>query len=187
MKKNTSIILSALLSTTVFVACTERIEDTIVPGKTRTIEVRVETEINDENTNGAVSKATWQDGKGLHWATGEAAVFGLADNKGSNNNAESFTLGTDGTASFTGSVAETASKFLPYYPKVEAAGGNEGDLTINFPIASIQTQTEAGKVDVSADKIALTGVHPIELGAKTSYSAAMTMQSSMVRFIIYSS
>ena len=59
MKKNTSIILSALLSTTVFVACTERIEDTIVPGKTRTIEVRVETEINDENTNEAVSKATW--------------------------------------------------------------------------------------------------------------------------------
>lgn len=105
MKKNTSIILSALLSTTVFVACTERIEETIVPGKTRTIEVRVETEINDENTNGAVSKATWQDGKGLHWATGEAAVFGLADNKGSNNNAESFTLGIDGTASFTGSVA----------------------------------------------------------------------------------
>lgn len=187
MKKNTSIILSALLSTTVFVACTERIEDTIVPGKTRTIEVRVETEINDENTNGAVSKATWQDGKGLHWATGEAAVFGLADNKGSNNNAESFTLGTDGTARFTGSVAETASKFLPYYPKVGAAGGNEGDLTINFPIASIQTQTEAGKVDVSAEKIALTGVSPIELGAKTSYSAAMTMQSSMVRFIIYSS
>lgn len=187
MKKNTSIILSALLSTTVFVACTERIEDTIVPGKTRTIEVRVETEINDENTNEAVSKATWQDGKGLHWATGEAAVFGLADNKGSNNNAESFTLGTDGTARFTGSVAETASKFLPYYPKVGAAGGNEGDLTINFPIASIQTQTEAGKVDVSADKIALTGVHPIELGDQTSYSAAMTMQSSMVRFIIYSS
>lgn len=170
-----------------FVACTERIEDTIVPGKTRTIEVRVETEINDENTNGAVSKATWQDGKGLHWATGEAAVFGLADNKGSNNNAESFTLGTDGTASFTGSVAETASKFLPYYPKVEAASGHDGDLTINFPIASIQTQTEAGKVDVSADKIALTGVHPIELGDQTSYSAAMTMQSSMVRFIIYSS
>lgn len=187
MKKNTSIILSALLSTTVFVACTERIEDTIVPGKTRTIEVRVETEINDENTNGAVSKATWQDGKGLHWATGEAAVFGLADNKGSNNNAESFTLGTDGKASFTGSVAETASKFLPYYPKVGSAGGNEGDLTINFPIAPIQTQTEAGKVDVSADKIALTGVSPIELGAQTSYSAAMTMQSSMVRFIIYSS
>ena len=187
MKKNTSIILSALLSTTVFVACTERIEDTIVPGKTRTIEVRVETEINDENTNGAVSKATWQDGKGLHWATGEAAVFGLADNKGSNNNAESFTLGTDGTASFTGSVAETASKFLPYYPKVGAAGGNDGDLTINFPIAPIQTQTEAGKADVSADKIALTGVSPIELGAQTSYSAAMTMQSSMVRFIIYSS
>lgn len=187
MKKNTSIILSALLSTTVFVACTERIEDTIVPGKTRTIEVRVETEINDENTNGAVSKATWQDGKGLHWATGEAAVFGLADNKGSNNNAESFTLGTDGTASFTGSVAETASKFLPYYPKVGAAVGNDGDLTINFPIAPIQTQTEAGKVDVSADKIALTGVSPIDLGAKTSYSAAMTMQSSMVRFIIYSS
>lgn len=187
MKKNTSIILSALLSTTVFVACTERIEDTIVPGKTRTIEVRVETEINDENTNGAVTKATWQDGKGLHWATGEAAVFGLADNKGSNNNAESFTLGTDGTASFTGSVAETASKFLPYYPKVGAAGGNDGDLTINFPIASIQTQTEAGKVDVSADKIALTGVSPIELEAQTSYSAAMTMQSSMVRFIIYSS
>ena len=187
MKKNTSIILSALLSTTVFVACTEGIEDTIVPGKTRTIEVRVETEINDENTNEAVSKATWQDGKGLHWATGEAAVFGLADNKGSNNNAESFTLGTDGTASFTGSVAETASKFLPYYPKVEAAGGHDGDLTINFPIASIQTQTEAGKVDVSADKIALTGVSPIELGAQTSYSAAMTMQSSMVRFIIYSS
>ena len=187
MKKNTSIILSALLSTTVFVACTERIEDTIVPGKTRTIEVRVETEINDENTNGAVSKATWQDGKGLHWATGEAAVFGLADNKGSNNNAESFTLGTDGTASFTGSVAETASKFLPYYPKVGAAVGNDGDLTINFPIASIQTQTEAGKVDVSADKIALTGVSPIELEAQTSYSAAMTMQSSMVRFIIYSS
>ena len=187
MKKNSSIILSALLSTTVFVACTERIEDTIVPGKTRTIEVRVETEINDENTNGAVSKATWQDGKGLHWATGEAAVFGLADNKGSNNNAESFTLGTDGTASFTGSVAETASKFLPYYPKVGAAVGNDGDLTINFPIASIQTQTEAGKVDVSADKIALTGVSPIDLGAKTSYSAAMTMQSSMVRFIIYSS
>lgn len=187
MKKNTSIILSALLSTTVFVACTERIEDTIVPGKTRTIEVRVETEINDENTNGAVSKATWQDGKGLHWATGEAAVFGLADNKGSNNNAESFTLGTDGTASFTGSVAETASKFLPYYPKVGAAGGNDGDLTINFPIAPIQTQTEAGKVDVSANKIALTGVSPIELGAQTSYSAAMTMQSSMVRFIIYSS
>lgn len=187
MKKNTSIILSALLSTTVFVACTERIEDTIVPGKTRTIEVRVETEINDENTNGAVSKATWQDGKGLHWATGEAAVFGLADNKGSNNNAESFTLGTDGTASFTGSVAENASKFLPYYPKVGAASGHDGDLTINFPIASIQTQTEAGKVDVSADKIALTGVSPIELGAQTSYSAAMTMQSSMVRFIIYSS
>lgn len=187
MKKNTSIILSALLSTTVFVACTERIEDTIVPGKTRTIEVRVETEINDENTNGAVSKATWQDGKGLHWVTGEAAVFGLADNNGSNNNAESFTLGTDGTASFTGSVAETASKFLPYYPKVEAASGHDGDLTINFPIASIQTQTEAGKVDVSADKIALTGVHPIELGDQTSYSAAMTMQSSMVRFIIYSS
>ena len=187
MKKNTSIILSALLSTTVFVACTERIEDTIVPGKTRTIEVRVETEINDENTNGAVSKATWQDGKGLHWATGEAAVFGLADNKGSNNNAESFTLGTNGTASFTGSVAETASKFLPYYPKVGAAVGNDGDLTINFPIASIQTQTEAGKVDVSADKIALTGVSPIELEAQTSYSAAMTMQSSMVRFIIYSS
>ena len=187
MKKNTSIILSALLSTTVFVACTEGIEDTIVPGKTRTIEVRVETEINDENTNEAVSKATWQDGKGLHWATGEAAVFGLADNKGSNNNAESFTLGTDGTASFTGSVAETASKFLPYYPKVEAAGGHDGDLTINFPIASIQTQTEAGKVDVSADKIALTGVSPIELEAQTSYSAAMTMQSSMVRFIIYSS
>lgn len=187
MKKNTSIILSALLSTTVFVACTERIEDTIVPGKTRSIEVRVETEINDENTNGAVSKATWQDGKGLHWATGEAAVFGLADNKGSNNNAESFTLGTDGTASFTGSVAETASKFLPYYPKVGAAGGNDGDLTINFPIASIQTQTEAGKVDVSADKIALTGVSPIDLGDQTSYSAAMTMQSSMVRFIIYSS
>lgn len=187
MKKNTSIILSALLSTTVFVACTERIEDTIVPSKTRTIEVRVETEINDENTNGAVSKATWQDGKGLHWATGEAAVFGLADDKGSNNNAESFTLGTDGTASFTGSVAETASKFLPYYPKVGAASGNAGDLTINFPIAAIQTQTEAGKVDVSADKIALTGVRPIDLGAKTSYSAAMTMQSSMVRFIIYSS
>lgn len=187
MKKNTSIILSALLSTTVFVACTERIEDTIVPGKTRTIEVRVETEINDENTNEAVSKATWQDGKGLHWATGEAAVFGLADNKGSNNNAESFTLGTDGTASFTGSVAEIASKFLPYYPKVGAASGHDGDLTINFPIASIQTQTEAGKVDVSADKIALTGVSPIELGAQTSYSAAMTMQSSMVRFIIYSS
>lgn len=187
MKKNTSIILSALLSTTVFVACSERIEDTIVPGKTRTIEVRVETEINDENTNGAVSKATWQDGEGLHWATGEAAVFGLADNKGSNNNAESFTLGTDGTASFTGSVAETASKFLPYYPKVGAAGGNEGDLTINFPIASIQTQTEAGEVDVSANKIALTGVSPIELGAQTSYSAAMTMQSSLVRFIIYSS
>ena len=187
MKKNTSIILSALLSTTVFVACTEGIEDTIVPGKTRTIEVRVETEINDENTNGAATKATWQDGKGLHWATGEAAVFGLADNKGSNNNAESFTLGTDGTASFTGSVAETASKFLPYYPKVGAAGGNDGDLTINFPIASIQTQTEAGKVDVSADKIALTGVSPIELEAQTSYSAAMTMQSSMVRFIIYSS
>lgn len=187
MKKSTSIILSALLSTTVFVACTERIEDTIVPGKTRTIEVRVETEINDENTNGAVSKATWQDGKGLHWATGEAAVFGLADDKGSNNNAESFTLGTDGTASFTGSVAETASKFLPYYPKVGSAGGNDGDLTINFPIAPIQTQTEAGKVDVSADKIALTGVSPIELGAQTSYPAAMTMQSSMVRFIIYSS
>lgn len=187
MKKNTSIILSALLSTTVFVACTERIEDTIAPGKTRTIEVRVETEINDENTNEAVSKATWQDGKGLHWATGEAAVFGLADDKGSNNNAESFTLGTDGTASFTGSVAENASKFLPYYPKVGAAVGNEGDLTINFPIASIQTQTEAGKVDVSADKIALTGVSPVELGAQTSYSAAMTMQSSMVRFIIYSS
>ena len=187
MKKNTSIILSALLSTTVFVACTEKIEDTIVPGKTRTIEVRVETEINDENTNGAASKATWQDGEGLHWATGEAAVFGLADNKGSNNNAESFTLGTDGTASFTGSVAETASKFLPYYPKVGSAGGNDGDLTINFPIAPIQTQTEAGKVDVSADKIALTGVSPIELGAQTSYSAAMTMQSSMVRFIIYSS
>ncbi len=187
MKKNTSIILSALLSTTVFVACTERIEDTIVPGKTRTIEVRVETEINDENTNGAVSKATWQDGKGLHWATGEAAVFGLADDNGSNNNAESFTLGTDGTASFTGSVAKTASKFLPYYPKVGAASGNEGDLTINFPIASIQTQTEAGKVDVSADKIALTGVSPIDLGDQTSYSAAMTMQSSMVRFIIYSS
>lgn len=187
MKKNTSIILSALLSTTVFVACTERIEDTIVPGKTRTIEVRVETEINDENTNEAVSKATWQDGKGLHWATGEAAVFGLADDNGSNNNAESFTLGTDGTASFTGSVAKTASKFLPYYPKVGAASGNEGDLTINFPIASIQTQTEAGKVDVSADKIALTGVSPIDLGDQTSYSAAMTMQSSMVRFIIYSS
>lgn len=187
MKKNTSIILSALLSTTVFVACTERIEDTIVPGKTRTIEVRVETEINDENTNGAVSKATWQDGEGLHWATGEAAVFGLADNKGSNNNAESFTLGTDGTASFTGSVSEAASKFLPYYPKVGSAGGNDGDLTINFPIAPIQTQTEAGKVDVSADKIALTGVSPIELGAQTSYPAAMTMQSSMVRFIIYSS
>ncbi len=187
MKKNTSIILSALLSTTVFVACTEGIEDTIVPGKTRTIEVRVETEINDENTNEAVSKATWQDGKGLHWATDEAAVFGLADDKGSNNNAESFTLGTDGTASFTGSVAETASKFLPYYPKVGAAGGNKGDLTINFPITAIQTQTEAGKVDVSAEKIALTGVSPIKLGDQTSYSAAMTMQSSMVRFIIYSS
>ena len=187
MKNYTNAILSVLLPAVSLVACTEKIEDgATLSGEARTIEVSVDVDIDGVNHAGVPSKATWADGEGLQWASDESGAFGLADDKGTNGNAESFSLGSDGRATFTGSVDEAATRFLPYYPKVGAAGGNSGDITVNFPIASVQTQTEAGVVDVSSDRIALTGVAPVTLGAEVSYSATMKMQSSMARFIIYS-
>ena len=174
----------ALLSLAAMNSCTEKLDEApAAPSQDsfRTINVRASFESGKEST-----KTLWKDGEGLHWAESDGSLFGLVDNKGTNNVVESFSINSDGTASFTGKVAADAAHFFTYYPKVEAAGGGEGDLTINFPIAAVQTQQTAGTVDLSSNMLALVGKAPVELGESTDYSAAMELQSSLVRFIIYS-
>ena len=174
----------ALLSFAAMNSCTEKLDETpSAPSQEsfRTINVRASIESGDQST-----KTLWKDGEGLRWSESDGSLFGLVDNKGTNKLVESFSINSDGTASFTGTVASDAAHFFTYYPKVDAAGGGDGDLTINFPIAAVQTQQAAGTVDLSSGMLALVGKAPVELGESTDYSAAMELQSSLARFIIYS-
>lgn len=174
----------ALLSLAAMNSCSEKLDETpAAPSQEsfRTINVRASFESGEEST-----KTIWKDGEGLHWSKSDGSLFGLIDNKGTNKLVESFSINSDGTASFAGTVAPDAAHFFTYYPKVEAADCKEGDLTINFPIAAVQTQQTAGTVDLSSGKLALVGKAPVKLGESTEYSAAMDLQSSLARFIIYS-
>ena len=174
----------ALLSCAAMNSCTEKLDeapDAPAQDSFRTINVRASLESGEQST-----KTLWKDGEGLRWSESDGSLFGLIDNKGTNKLVESFSINPDGTASFAGTVAADAAHFFTYYPKVDAAGGGDGDLTINFPIAAVQTQQTAGTVDLSSGKLALVGKAPVELGESTDYSAAMELQSSLARFIIYS-
>lgn len=174
----------ALLSLAAMNSCTEKLDEApAAPSQDsfRTINVLASLESGEQST-----KTLWKDGEGLHWSESDGSLLGLIDDKGTNKVVESFSINSDGTASFTGTVAADAAHFFTYYPKVDAAGGGEGDLTINFPIAAVQTQQTAGAVDLSSGKLALVGKAPVELGESSDYSAAMELQSSLARFIIYS-
>ena len=179
-----SLFSLALLSLAAMNSCTEKLDEApAAPSQDsfRTINVRASLESGEQST-----KTLWKDGAGLRWSEFDGSLFGLIDNKGTNKVVESFSINSDGTASFKGTVAADAAHFFAYYPKVEAAGGGDGDLTINFPIAALQTQQIAGTVDLSSNMLALVGKAPVELGESTDYSAAMELQSSLARFIIYS-
>lgn len=182
MMKKISIVwgLAALL----FAGCNKQAGEVTVP--TRTIQVTATVEQPSPE-----GKATWVDGDGFNWdaASVESTEFGIGAiaAEGAAFNRSTAVEISDGSALVTVAVPENFTSAYLFYPWTGSYGHDANTVLAGawYTISGNQTQSQAGTMDSAANKMALVSASAIEASA-TGYSAVMSCQSALVRFIVFS-